>query len=114
MEIKNLSFGSITIDGETYRKDVVIDNGRVKKRKKAESKKYSHMFGHTPLSPDENIPWKCRHLIIGTGHSSSLPVMEEVHNIALRKGVKLHIMSTPEAIKHINDPDTNLILHLTC
>ena len=56
MIVKNLSFGSITIDGETYGKDVIIDNGSIKKRKKAESKKYSGMFGHTPLSPDENIP----------------------------------------------------------
>ena len=114
MIVKNLAFGSITIDGETYWKDLIIDNGSIKKRKKAESKKYRDMFGHTPLSPDENIPWKCKRLIIGTGHSSSLPVMDEVHDIAIHKDVELVIMSTPEAIKHINDPQTNLILHLTC
>jgi hypothetical protein len=114
MKIKELSFGSITIDGKIYTKDVIIDSGSVGKRKKAESKKYRDKFGHTPLSPDENIPWNCKHLIIGTGHSSSMPVMEEVYEIARRKGVKLNTMSTPEAIKHINDPDTNLILHLTC
>jgi hypothetical protein len=51
MVVTNLSFGSITIDGETYREDVVIENGSVKKRKKAESKKYRDRFGHTPLSP---------------------------------------------------------------
>jgi len=114
MVVKNLSFGSITIDTEIYLKDVIIDNGSIKKRKKAESKKYSDRFGHTPLTPDENIPWNCTHLIIGTGHSSSLPVMDEVFDIAIRKGVELAIMSTPDAIKHINDPHTNLILHLTC
>jgi hypothetical protein len=114
MEINKLSFGSITIDGETYSKDVVIANGMVKKRKKGESKKFREEFGHTPLSPDENIPWKCKHLVIGTGHSSCLPVMEEMHKKALKKGVELLVMSTPEAVKHINDPETNLILHLTC
>jgi hypothetical protein len=114
MKVKNLLFGSITIDGETYVKDLIIDNGSIKKRKKAESKKYSDRFGHTPLSPDENIPWNCKYLIVGAGHSSSLPVMDEVCDIAVRKGVELVIMSTPEAIKHINDPHTNLILHLTC
>jgi len=114
MIAKNLSFGSVIIDGETYLKDVIIDNGSIKKRKKSESKKYRDRFGHTPLSPEENIPWNCKRLIIGTGHSSSLPVMDEVYEIAVRKGVKVVIMSTPEAIKHINDPDTNLILHLTC
>ena len=114
MVVTNLSFGSITIDGQTYREDVVVDRGSIKKRKKAESKKYRNSYGHTPLSPDEKIPWKCSHLVIGTGHSSSLPVMNEIYNIALRKGVELITMSTPEAVKHINDTDTNLVLHLTC
>ena len=87
MIVNNLSFGSITIDGETWDKDIIITNGSVKKRKKAESKKYRDRFGHTPLSQDENIPWKCKRLIIGAGHSSSLPVMDEVKEKALRKGV---------------------------
>lgn len=86
MKVKNLSFGSITIDGETYNKDVIIDGGSIKKRKKAESKKYRDMFGHTPLSPDENIPWDCKRLIVGAGHSSSMTVMDEVFDIAVRKG----------------------------
>jgi len=114
MKITNFTFGSVTIDGETYYKDVIIDKGSVKKRKKGESKKYRNMFGHTPLSSRENIPWNCNRLIVGTGHSSALPVMDEVYDIALRKGVELNLMSTPEAIKHVNDPHTNFILHLTC
>ena len=28
MIVNNLSFGSVTIDGETYEKDVIIDNCR--------------------------------------------------------------------------------------
>jgi len=114
MVINELSFGSIIIDGDIYFKDVVVDNGILKKRKKSESKKYSAGFGHTPLSPDENIPWDCETLIIGTGHYSSLPVMDEIHDIASKKSVKLLLMSTPEAVKHINDRGTNLIIHLTC
>jgi hypothetical protein len=114
MNAKNLTFGSIDIDGRTYLKDLVIDNGLVKKREKSESKKYRDRFGHTPLSAEENIPWNCKRLIIGAGHSSSLPVMDEIYDIAATKGVELVIMSTPEALKHINDPLTNLILHLTC
>jgi hypothetical protein len=114
MVINRLSFGSITIDGITSDKDVIIDHGTVHKRDKSVSKKYSDIFGHTPLSADENIPWNCNSLIVGAGHSLSLPVMDEVYNLARSKGVKLHVMSTPEAIKHINDPGTNFVLHLTC
>jgi hypothetical protein len=52
--------------------------------------------------------------IDGTVHNSCLPVMDEVYNIAAQKGVELIVISTPEAVKHINDAHTNLILLLTC
>ena len=114
MKVTDLSFGEITIDGKTWGKDIVVDHGSVKKRDKAESKIFSQRYGHTPLSIEENIPWNCSRLIVGTGQSSALPVMDEVRDMASRKGVELLTMSTREAVKHINDPDTNLILHLTC
>src|SRR6266542_7135344 len=71
------SFGSIRIDGVTYEHDVLIDRGQVRKRKKKPSKKFREGFGHTPLSAEEKIPWKCRRLVIGTG-TGALPVMDEV------------------------------------
>ncbi len=114
MIVNSLSFGSIMIDGESWDKDIIVDNGSVKKRRKSESKKFREKFGHTPLSADENIPWRCKRLIVGAGHGSAMPVMDEVKKTAAKKGVELILMSTPEAIKHINDPDTNLVLHLTC
>ena len=114
MNVKDFSFGAITIDGKTYEKDLIIENGSIKKRNKSDSKKYSDRFGHTPLSTDEYIPWNCKRLVIGTGNSSRLPVMDGVRDIAVQKGMELVMMSTREAVKHINDPQTNLILHLTC
>jgi hypothetical protein len=114
MKVKNLSFGTINIDGKDYFKDIVIYKGKIEKRKKKESKKFRNRFGHTPLSILENIPWNCKKLIIGTGHSSALPVMKEVKKKAKKKGVELVLMITPDAILYINEKDTNLILHLTC
>jgi hypothetical protein len=114
MKVKELSFGTINIDGKDYFKDIVIRKGNIEKRKKKASKKFRGQFGHTPLSILENIPWDCKKLIIGTGHSSALPVMKEVKKKAKKKGVKLVLMTTPDAILNINDKDTNLILHLAC
>ena len=114
MKVKELSFGAINIDGKEYFKDIVIHKCKIEKRKKKESKKFRSRFGHTPLSILENIPWDCKKLIIGTGHSSALPVMKEVKKKAKKKGVELVLMSTPDAIQYINKKDTNLILHLTC
>ena len=67
MRFEKFSFGSIRIDGTTYEHDVVIDRGQIRKRKKKASKKFRDAFGHTPLSIEEEIPWKCQRLVIGTG-----------------------------------------------
>jgi hypothetical protein len=115
MRFEKFSFGSIRIDGVTHEHDVVIDGGEVRKRKKKPSKKYREDFGHTPLSLEEDIPWKCRHLVIGTG-AGALPVMDEVKREAKRREVELLIVPTAEAIKKLklHPSDTNAILHVTC
>ena len=115
MRFQAFSFGSIRIDGVTYPHDVVIDRGRVRKRNKKASKKFRDAFGHTPLSLEEEIPWKCRRLVIGTG-TGALPVMEEVKQEAKRQQVKLVILPTAEAIAELEKhPDeANAVLHVTC
>src|SRR5213593_1693016 len=67
MRFDKFSFGSIQIDSSTYEHDVVINRGEISKRKKKPSKRFREEFGHTPLSVEEKIPWKCRQLVIGTG-----------------------------------------------
>jgi len=93
MRFEAFSFGSIRIDGVTYEHDVVINHGRVRKRKKKPSKKFRDLFSHTPLSREEEIPWECRKLVIGTG-GGALPVMDEVRREAERRNVKLSILPT--------------------
>ena len=115
MRFEAFCFGSIRIDGVTYEHDVLIDRGRVRKRKKKASKKFRDAFGHTPLSIEEEIPWKCRKLVIGTG-TGALPIMEEVRQEAKRRHVRLLVLPTPQAIRALEeDPEqTNAILHVTC
>ena len=115
MEFQQFSFGQIRIDGIEYDYDVVIDRGEICKRNKKLSKKFRDRFGHTPLSLEEEIPWKCRRLVVGTG-SGALPVMDEVRREAKRRTVELIILPTEEAMKLLNrrTKNTNAILHVTC
>ena len=115
MRFEKFSFGAIRIDGVTYDHDVVIDRGQVRKRKKKPSKKFRERFGHTPLSIEEKIPWKCQRLVIGTG-TGALPVMKEVKQEAKCRKIKLLVLPTTQAIKALKEnPDkTNAILHVTC
>jgi hypothetical protein len=116
MRIDQFTFGSVRIDGETYPHDVVIDRGRVKKRKKSRSKRFRAAFGHTPLSVNEEIPWKCGRLIVGTGADAALPIMDEVKDEAARRKIELLILPTGEAIRALKTASkgTNAILHVTC
>jgi len=116
MRIQNYSFGSIQIDGRTYWGDVVIEGSSVRKRDRNPSQKYRERYGHTPLSLEEQIPWNCKHLIIGTGKMGEMPVMEEVIQEARRRGVKLTIVPTDEAVRLLRrrPNGTNAILHLSC
>jgi len=116
VRIDSFSFGSIQVDGQTYAHDVVIDRGRIRKRQKGASKRYREEYGHTPLSVKEEIPWRCRRLVIGTGAAGALPVMEAVATEAHRRRVELVAVPTRQAIDLLaDDPrDTNAILHVTC
>ena len=116
MRFDKFSFGSIQIDGSTYEHDVVIDRGEILKRKKKPSKKFRDEFGHTPLSVEEKIPWKCQRLVVGTGAHGGLPVMEEVKEEAQRRKIELLVLPTTEAIKALQQgaKDTNAVLHVTC
>ena len=116
MHFDKFAFGSIQIDGSTYEHDVVIDRGEVSKRKKKPSKKFREQFGHTPLSVEEKIPWKCQRLVVGTGAHGGLPVMEEVKQEVQRRKVELLVLPTTEAIQALQQgsKDTNAVLHVTC
>ena len=116
MRFDEFSFGSIRVDGVEYTHDVVIDHGEITRRKKKPSKKFQEDFGHTPLSSEEVIPWKCKRLVIGTGAYGRLPVMKEVREEAKRRKIKLLILPTSEAIRQLDkdSAETNAILHVTC
>lgn len=116
MTIEEFSFGRIRIDGTEYEHDVVIDRGKISKRRKKASRAFRDRYGHTPLSASEEIPWNCRRLIVGTGAYGSLPVMDEVARDAAERHVELVILPTSQAIAKLNDDDgeTNAILHVTC
>jgi len=116
MRFDDLSFGSIRIDGMAYEHDVVIDGGKIRKRKKKPSRKFRAKFGHTPLSIEEKIPWRCHRLVIGTGNHGALPVMKDVKAEARRRKVELVVVPTADAIKVLNEQHkgTNAILHVTC
>jgi hypothetical protein len=116
MRFGRFTFGSIEVDGKIYEHDLVIDRGRVRKRRKGPSKPFRPRYGHTPLSLAEDIPWSCQRLVVGSGADGALSVMEDVAEEARRRGVRLVVLPTSQALVELGraQKDTNAILHVTC
>ena len=117
MKAELVAFGDLEIEGEHYRRDVVIDAGRISKRDKGPSKALSHKGRHTPLTAAERIPWGGKRLIIGTGAHGQLPIAPGVKEEAKRRGIAIEALPTVEACRLLADiepADVFAILHLTC
>ena len=117
MDARLISFGEVEIDGQRFTHDVVVDGGQVRKRRKGPSRAYKARYGHTPLSADEEIPWSSARLIIGTGASGQLPVMDEVYAEAGRRGVEIVALPTSNAcelLEREGEQGVAAILHITC
>lgn len=117
MKARLVDFGEIEIDGQAYNFDVIIDNGRIGKRKKKPSKVYREQYGHTPLSVDEDIPWGGKRLIVGTGVYGQLPIMQELFDEAEKRHIEVIAVPTKEACKLVSQKKSNgiqAVLHVTC
>ena len=117
MKARLVKLGEIEVEGKRYTHDLVIDGGKVRKRKKGPSKAFREEFGHTPLSAKEEIPWGGKRLLVGTGAHGALPVMDEVLAEARRRGVQIIAAPTVEVcelLEEVKRDQTHAILHCTC
>lgn len=117
MDVVYPGFGVIEIEGTRYDHDVVIDGGTVRRRDKRPSKPMRARTGHTPLSAAEALPWGGHRLIIGTGYSGRLPILDDVRFAASERGVDLVTTPTAEAVLTLGAmarDDVYAVLHVTC
>jgi hypothetical protein len=117
MKAKLIEFGHLEIEGESYRKDVVIEAGRIRKRDKAPSKALVAKWRHTPLTAAEEIPWGGSRLVVGTGAKGQLTIDDAVYEEAARRGIEIEALPTADAcrlLRGVARDDVYAILHVTC
>jgi hypothetical protein len=111
-------FGAVEIDGQVFAHDVVIHpDGKVRRRKKGKSKRRKPEYGHTPLTPDEKIPWTAAILIVGTGANGQLPITDELYGAAVDRGVTVVARPTAAACALVSAAvpgSVAAVLHVTC
>ncbi len=114
MKIEKYSFGSITINGKEYTKDVIVYPDTV-------FSPWWREEGHSLSLKDlkEVIDFNPDLLIIGTGAHGIMKVPEEIIKKLNEKSIKTIIAKTGEAVELYNkkaQDNINVIacLHLTC
>ena len=111
MRISKYSFGSITIDGKTYVKDVIILPDRV-------ISPWWRKEGHSLCEDDLKEVFSANPavLVIGTGEQGVMDVPDRIRKLIESKGIKVIIEDTTRAVLTFNSlgGDAVAALHLTC
>lgn len=116
--IDSTAFGSITIEGETLKKDVVIRlNGKIKKRKKKLSKALYGTSHIISLDEARHVYQDgARRLIVGTGHFGMVKLSDEAANYLEQNECQVDLLRTKKAVKAWNQAEGDVIalFHITC
>ena len=118
MAIDGTKFGHITIGGETYEHDVIIRlSGKVEKRKKKLSKE-KYGTSHVISKDEAKFIYEdgCEMLIVGAGQEGNVRLSPEASDYFDKKGCKVMLRPTPEAIRSFNQSHDRKIglMHVTC
>ena len=117
-QIDETTFGSITVDGETFDHDIVIRlSGKVKKRKKKLSKERYGTSHTVSVEETEHIYDEgAERVIIGTGQHGVLKLSDEAEAFFRDHGCSIQALPTPDAVKAWNEAEGKVIamFHVTC
>ena len=116
--INKTSFGSITVDEESYDHDIIITlDGKVKKRKKKLSKA---IYGTSHKISLDEIKYvyrdKSEGIVIGSGQYGVVRLSDEASEYLKKNHCKVILRPTPEAIQEWNRTEGKWIglFHITC
>ena len=116
--IDRTMFGSITIDGEIYQRDVIIRlSGKVKKRKKKLSKAIYGTSHTVSLDEAKHVYQKgAERLIIGAGQYGLVELSDDAAAYFADKRCQVDLLPMKKAIKAWNRGEGAVIglFHVTC
>lgn len=116
--IDRAKFGSIIIEGQVFKQDVMVRlNGQVKKRKKKLSKAIYGTSHTISLDEARHIYQKgAERVIVGAGQYGLVKLSAEAADYFERKGCRVTLLPTPKAIGAWNEAKGAVIglFHVTC
>ncbi len=116
--IHGTKFGSISIEGEIFRHDVLIRrNGRIRKRKKRLSKAVYGTSHTISLEEAKHVYQKgADKVVIGTGQYGLVTLSDEAADYFKGRECEVICLPTPKAIRTWNEAVGAIIglFHVTC
>jgi hypothetical protein len=116
--IDRTKFGSVTIDGEVYERDVIIRlGGKVKKRKKKLSKEVYGTSHIISLDEAKYVYEKgAKRIIIGAGQYGMVHLSDEAAGYFDKKDCQVDLVPMKQAAKTWNEAEGDVIglFHVTC
>ena len=123
-KITGLGWRKILIDKVSFEQDVLVTPSAILYRNRKPSKKYSELYGHTPLSREEVTNYidfirGSDTVVIGNGFQGRMVVMVEAVNELLKDGLEVVVEDTPSAVATFNKMVSKGfkvcgLFHLTC
>lgn len=117
-QIDHVSFGQVTIEGETRTHDVYIRaSGKVKKRRKKLAKE---LYGTSHIIGPEELEKVCKGdpevLFIGAGMSGTAELSDEGRRYLAERSIKCEVLTTPKAVEAYNCSGQRkaMLIHVTC
>ncbi|MDI6739670.1 MAG: MTH938/NDUFAF3 family protein [Candidatus Edwardsbacteria bacterium] len=113
MKIDSYSFGAMTIDGRTYKSDLILHSDRIDdgwRRKQGHHCCLADLSAALQINPGV--------LIIGTGDSGLMPVGDDLRDHCRKNKIELIVLPTARAVAAYNGCPNKAsaiaAFHLTC
>jgi hypothetical protein len=117
-QIDSTSFGLITVEGKTYKHDILIRlDGHVEMREKQLSKALYGTSHTVSLEEAKHIYEEgTEKIIIGTGQTGFVKLSEEAEDFFREKQCGIELFPTPLAIERWNEVEGRFsaMFHITC
>jgi hypothetical protein len=117
-EIEETSFGSIKIDGEVYRHDILLDRSGAVRRRRKELSKSRYGTSHTlSLAEVEDLfDPGIEQLVVGTGQFGRVKLSDEAAGFLRQQGCQPILAPTAEAADIWNAAQGAVagLFHITC
>ncbi|MEN6405010.1 MAG: ROK family protein [Thermoguttaceae bacterium] len=117
-EITRFRFGKITVDRETYHRDLYIFvDGKIKKRDQSIAKE---QYDSTHVIGPKELEKVCRGgpeiLFVGAGKSSQVELTEDAQRYLAQRSIQFELLPTDKAVERYNRSKQRkaALMHITC